>query len=295
MVGTFTLWQGHIPAILRDLFEKRRIAVRAGEVGTCYLAFLEGYRDALRSPRRYLVIGSLMLIIAIELILYPGAATVITVTLTAPHKVVTILFWTMHYLLLFLISFGFMYCLGLLGWVLFISGCSIRNLATAFELRIEPVHPDNCGGLALLGNFCFGLVSPLFVNAVFFSGYMFAVLSYSLDASSLVTVGLLAFLGLVYGLPLTVFTFSLPLWSIHTKMLRQRETEQDLYAGHLAALREQVQALLRDNQVEAAKSVKEKRNSWRPSTSLPQPGRLMSDQSSSPLSWELAEASCSAS
>src|SRR2546428_2980577 len=68
VLGIFYVWQGDIPHILREVFEQRRISVRAGDVNTRYLEFLEHYRDALRSPRRYLLIGSLMLTIAIQLI-----------------------------------------------------------------------------------------------------------------------------------------------------------------------------------------------------------------------------------
>lgn len=61
----FNAWQEHVPHFLRDVFERRRIDVPAGDVNTHYLAFLKRYRDALRSPRRYLLIGSLLAIEAI--------------------------------------------------------------------------------------------------------------------------------------------------------------------------------------------------------------------------------------
>ena len=144
-------------------------------------------------------------------------------------------------------------------WALSISGWYMRKLSCVFEFRIEPVHPDKCGGLAGLGNFCFGLASPLFVNSVFFTAYSVTILIISTDPSSLATVSLLAFSGLLFGLPLAVFTFCLPLWSIHTKMLRKRETAEETYAIRLAALQEQIQLLLDNNQLEEAKALKEKK------------------------------------
>ena len=42
-------------------------------------------------------------------------------------------------------------------------------------------------------------------------------------------------------------------------MLRERETAEEAYAVHIAALREQIQDLLDDNQLEEAKAVKEKK------------------------------------
>jgi len=55
--------------------------------------------------------------------------------------------------------------------------------------------------------------------------------------------------------PEIIFTFLLPLWSIHTKMLKERETAEETYAVHIAALQEQIQVLLDDNQLEEAKAV----------------------------------------
>ena len=152
-----------------------------------------------------------------------------------------------------------MYCLGILLWALFISGWYTRKLSRMFEFRIEPVHPDHCGGLKLLGNFCFGLVSTPFIGSAFFIGYILIVLRDPTDIAALVTSGLIAFILLLYGLPVVIFVFALPLWNIHRKMLKERETAEETYTAHIAALREQIQVLLDDNQLEEAKAVKEKK------------------------------------
>ena len=54
-------------------------------------------------------------------------------------------------------------------------------------------------------------------------------------------------------------TFFLPLWEIHTKMLKEREREEEIYAVRIATLQKQIQVLLDDNQLEEAKAVKEKK------------------------------------
>src|SRR5262249_23392252 len=45
---------------------------------------------------------------------------------------------------------------------------------------------------------------------------------------------------------------------IHTKMVSEGETDEDAYIARIEALREEIQALLDTNQVEAAKAVQEK-------------------------------------
>jgi len=66
---------------------------------------------------------------------------------------------------------------------MYISGRYVRKLLRAFQLSIQPFHPDQCGGLKLLGNFCFGLGSPLLIASGLYIGYMiFALLAYSVNA-----------------------------------------------------------------------------------------------------------------
>jgi hypothetical protein len=66
-----------------------------------------------------------------------------------------------------------MYYLGIIAWTLFISGRYITKLIQMFALKIEPLHPDKCGGLKVLGNLCFSLASPIFIGSAFFIGYLF--------------------------------------------------------------------------------------------------------------------------
>ena len=59
----FNVWRGRIPNTLRDLIEQKRIVLPDGDAATSYLSFLEHYRHALASPKRYLLSGLLMLFI----------------------------------------------------------------------------------------------------------------------------------------------------------------------------------------------------------------------------------------
>ena len=148
-------------------------------------------------------------------------------------------------------------------WSLSISGWHISELSRAFEFRIEPVHPDHCGGLKALGNFCFGLASPLFIGLVFYIGVLFVMVMLS-DVKDLATflpiiIGFVVVIVILYVFPAAILAFFLPLWNIHMKMLEVREREEETYAANIAALREQIQTLLDNNQLEEAKAVKEKK------------------------------------
>jgi hypothetical protein len=252
---SFNVWRLHTPKTLRDLLEKKRIYLPDGDVNTFYLRVLEDYRDGLASPKRYFLSGFLMILNCI------------------PYAYSTYLFSTSHYnnfvkvlfivenLLGVLEALVISYCIGIVIWAIYISGSYIRKLVRVFKLRIQPFHTDKCGGLKLLGNFCFGLVSPILLGSALFIGYTFALFlgnEFSTAILALV-VGLVLLFLLLYALPATIFAFILPLWDIHTQMVSEGETDEDAYNARIGALLQEIQALLDTNQVEEAKVLQEKK------------------------------------
>ena len=117
----------------------------AGDVNTDYLGFLEHYRDALRSPRRYLLIGTLVVVVVVVLgnsrlspFLLPDIIKDIP-----PHLTLVDTFFSSTYQFFStLLMLGSLYYCGVQAWALSVSGWHIRKLSRAFEFRIEPVHPD---------------------------------------------------------------------------------------------------------------------------------------------------------
>jgi hypothetical protein len=168
-------------------------------------------------------------------------------------------------LILALLYVGGFYCLGILIWAISTSGSYVKKLVRAFQLRIQPFHPDKCGGLTLLGNFCFGLVSPPLIASGLLIGYsIFALLEYSpkingSENSYLVLNVYFPLLFLLYLLPTIVLGFMHPLEDIHTKMVSEGKTNENIYFTRTEALRQEIQALLDSNQVEAAKAVQEEK------------------------------------
>jgi hypothetical protein len=156
-IWRFHVWRSRAPQTLRDLWEHKRIALPDGDADLSYLRLLEHYREALASPKRYVLSGLLILMtcffFAYDIVQIPSSV--------GPNAVVPLV--VVGYLLLVCLYSGGFYCLGILTWAMYLSGWYVRNLARVFQLSIRPFHPDQCGGLKLLGNFCFGLGSPLLI------------------------------------------------------------------------------------------------------------------------------------
>jgi|GEM_PF-5359354 len=260
-IWVFNVWRLSAPKTLRDLLEEKRISVPDGDTNTSYLHFLEHYRDALASPKRYFLSGFLMLVISIFI------AYGIIKALSIEHPSIFLTFLVVGLLLDWFLFLGAFYCAGIMTWVWYISGWSVRKLAQAFQLRIQPFHPDQSGGLTVLGNFCFGLVSPLLIGFGINIGYMlFYLLAYSPEtfgseysADNLVLSVVFPLFGLLFILTTIVLVFMLPLRDIHTKMVREGKTNENSYVTRIEALREEIQSLLDTNQVEEAKAVQEKK------------------------------------
>ena len=251
----FHAWRGRTPKTLRDLFEQKHIVMPDGDVSASYLSFLENYRNALTSPKRHLLSGIPMICFS-AIIVY---ATVNFSSVAYANRFLMIL-GVAGILLYALDVLGGLYAIGIMIWVMYISGWYVRKLVRTFELNIQPFHPDQCGGLKLLGNFCFGLVSPLLLFCGFSIGHLLLFLSArGLDIVFLASnVGFALFL-LLYAIPVIVFAFLLPLWDIHIKMVSEGEAEENIYLARIQALRQEIQALLDTNQIEKVKAVQEKK------------------------------------
>jgi hypothetical protein len=254
----FNAWRVRSTHSLRDLVENKRIALLNGDAETSYLRFLTHYRDALASPKRYFFSGFLMIIMGIL------SAYNIKQNLSSELPNTLVMIAVLTNLLFGFLYLGAFYCVGILTWAMYISGGYVRKLVRAFQLSIQPFHPDECGGLRLLGNFCFGLGSPLLIASGIFIGYIiFALLEYSPGINSVGylagSVGLPLLFLLLFFSPGIVLDFILPLRDIHRKMVSERKANENRYFTRTEALREEIQALLDTNQIEAAKAVQENR------------------------------------
>ena len=224
-----------------------------------YLFFLNKYCDALRNPRKYLLSAVLMIIAAIVVFYSLNAISILSISLIWRNVqyLITNISYDLLLLTIMMVVIGFMYCGGIGIWSLCITGQHLRKMSLTFKFRVEPVHPDNCGGLSELGNFCFASVSPLLIGSAFFIGwFLVAALLHYLAVATIVVILFIAFL---IALPVAIFAFFRPLLSIHTNMLCERKTKEEHYAANIASLREKIQVLLDANQLDEAKTMKEKK------------------------------------
>ncbi len=256
-IWRFNVWRSRAPQTLRDLLEQKRIAQPEGDTDLSYLRFLEHYRDALASPKRYFLSGFLILITCLVF-----AYNIVQILSSGgPNTVVTLV--VVGYLLLVLLYSGGFYCIGILTWAMYISGWYVRKLVRVFQLSIRPFHPDQCGGLKLLGNFCFGLGSPLLIASGLFIGYSLFALVESSPINGSGSPVLIVYYPLLFvlllALPSIIFVFMLPLRAIHRKMVSEAKTNENRYFTHTEALREEIKALLDVDQVEAAEAVQKQK------------------------------------
>lgn len=257
----FEVWRSRTPKTLYDLMEKKRIYVPDGNTNTAYLHFLENYRDALASPKRYFLSSFLMILVVILSAPSIWQDIAVGYPVGHPNVLVTLLVAINDLFSVFVFLLA-VYCIGIVFWTIYLSGWNIRKLVRIFKLRIQPFHTDQCGGLKVLGNFCFSLVSPILIGSGLLIGYMMLVLlgDRGDDAVGLaLLVGSALLVLLLYTLPTAIFAFMLPLRDIHTRMVSEGDTDEETYIARIEALREEIQALLDTNQVEEAKVVQEKK------------------------------------
>ncbi|KYK33743.1 MAG: hypothetical protein AYK18_14680 [Theionarchaea archaeon DG-70] len=89
-----------------------------------------------------------------------------------------------------------------------------RKLPENFTVQVKPLHPDNCGGLKPIGNFCIGVDYMLLVFGI-------AVVSQSIFSYSEATDVFIVFILSAYVVS-AIFLFFYPLWPIHNSMKLQK-------------------------------------------------------------------------
>lgn len=119
-----------------------------------------------------------------------------------------------------------------------------------------PRHPDKCGGLKPLGDYCFDTTLPIIV-------YMLVFVSIAVGGTILGEVEeeiiKLAYAGLfVLGIPILTASFFLPLMKIHNCMVHSRREEEDSYEARVSHLETEIyQTLDSGGELQIAKNAKQ--------------------------------------
>jgi hypothetical protein len=237
--------------MLQDLIENKRIYARGSDIATRYQDFLEGYRRALSGPVSYLPSGMLVICYMV----YTVSQFILANDRQDNFPVVILSF-----LPILMIAMLLFYSIGTTLSAIFISGRYLRKLLRYFQVRSNPTHPDKCGGLKILGNFCWLLALPLLVGFILFpvNGLISRWLNPGVDRLP-VSLWVTLLIVFVLALPITIWASIGPLWMIHTQMVHEGEIYQQNQSIERDILQNQIHHLLDENKLEQAKVVKEKR------------------------------------
>jgi len=158
-------------------------------------------------------------------------------------------------MLLVLALLAIAYCSGVVAWTIAVTAWHIKKLTRIFDFSIVPNHPDKCGGLKFLGQFCLGMALPIIIGGVVLGIYSIEAYFYG----SIRFYSLMSSIALVlFALPLAFLVLYTTLWDIHLKMVNEAEKTEEEFALLISGLRSEMQSALKDNRWEDAKTAKEK-------------------------------------
>jgi hypothetical protein len=241
---SFQRWTRKIPAVFEWLrHPPRRLRARSGEFDTTYLSFLHEYQERLHSKIHSTASSFILIALVLVFLVATGdGMSNFSLILSRPL-----------FLYLFVFALGWAYFWGLAVWPLYVTVRTIRLLSHRFELDVRPRHPDGCGGLQPLGDFCFAMSLSMLIG-----GLVLAIVGvggvwlFSTGAGDILywRFGLgrfdpsIAYLALAFlfvlDLPLAVYGFLVPLWDIHVYMEERRREAQDQFADYVATLEQRI-------------------------------------------------------
>jgi hypothetical protein len=252
----FRNWQQKVPGFF-DVFLPTRVNSNKKSGDNEYPKFIDQYKSSLRGVNRYPFIA--LLVIAIESILFTYYFTdVLNLSWIGSCSYKNILIISMAIWLLF--PAVWVYLAGAGAWAIIATSRAIRDFVKRFDMKVEPYHVDNAGGLKLVGEFCFSMTSPLIVGTVFcgLTAYLFTTAYQGRNASPFADPVFLGFLiGLAVAAPLNFVAFFSPMSNMHVEMVRQKKIFEDDLSNEVNALEEKARKLIQQGKLEKAKKTKE--------------------------------------
>lgn len=111
--------------------------------------------------------------------------------------------------------------IGVVVWRMVFISWQVWRLPERYELEIQVVHPDQCGGLEPLGNLCLWNALILAVAGIYLGGWI-SIGPNTQFADYAVTYGPIFSVLLIVPIILSFVTFLLPLWTTHLVMVRKK-------------------------------------------------------------------------
>ena len=221
------------------------------------LAFVQTHRRWLDHPARFLV-GAAFAATGAVLIYYVTFGGKLPRLLPgngqAPYGPYAVEMW----LICWIMGLGIPLALFVIGnWLfdLFVTAVLVYRMPVFFELDIQPVHPDRCGGFKTIGDLCLKMVYVVLVPALFVSFWLVVskhvplasewqdllspyMLNPGFRTPMKVLLGLLAVSG--------VAVFFWPMYTVHRLMLAERTEMQQTLDGIACQIHQLNQAILAD-------------------------------------------------
>lgn len=135
-------------------------------------------------------------------------------------------------------------------WMLYNIVICIRDLTHEFQLVPQPNHPDGCGGLWQLGDLCLTMVLPFLFGIPLFAAWVIVGTRIFFEPFHPLTV--VAVLGFVISILLSIIGFFMPLWDIHKQMLVKRTQYQDDLARSMNYAEQQLMESLQRRKMSSA-------------------------------------------
>ncbi len=251
----FNRWRNSIRETLEYLFSKRYVnfAVQDSDAEGEYLQFLDKYQRALLSNKRYFFIGFIVVFSSIVMLIWwteIGRFLFFAVSGDLVFSIISRAILIFEYTLIPIVM---IYFYSVVAWTMWITGLYIKRLAKEFEFTIQPGHPDHCGGLKVLGDFCLHMALPILVGAILLGLYGIVNILHRIPFwTTFANVFLIAFV-----LPLATVAFFVPLWNIHRQMLHKRRVYEDEFSERIVRLEEKIRSALDKGELDKAKSAKD--------------------------------------
>ena len=239
-------WRHLIPKFFQWLWNSQRLESLGSDKMREYMQFLEEYQMALKTRSAPALIGLILTGSSIWLALSNGMFKFFKLTLNPAACVGANL--------MFVIAVFFLFLLGQYSWALYTTSSYIGKLGQRFRFVIQPSHPDKCGGLKPLGNFCLENILPLVVISLLFLGISFFKLDVDTVSKEFATVYLY-----ILAAPMTALTVFVPVWNIHVSMVESKNNYLDNLGSRLSELEEIIYAHTKENgDISKAKEANEK-------------------------------------
>lgn len=136
---------------------------------------------------------------------------------------------------------------GQMAWAHIVLGRFITRLTKAFELDMQPRHPDRAGGLKRIGDIASQIATIYLVFAAYLS--FVAVTAGRYDAIG--ELPILLYTGLTMAIFLVYLTFFGPMLAVHTAMTRVKLAYHDTAYRKITAVKEALADLIERRETEA--------------------------------------------